>query len=289
MPDTVMKYDPDNHDAQHVSSELQPLQSQKEGEGVLSRFTFRPPPPTGPPATDEDGDPILVRQKERCFCVEHRLSTNLSLVGEQVWRGALFLADYLLHTSDQISAGARVLELASGVGLTSLVAGIHAHTVVVTDLDRGNILPLVRRNMERNKEMVGAEMLVRELDFLDDATLERLEPDLRGVSVIIVADVVYHNPLTDAFFAVVAKLLANPPDKTLLVALEKRYVFTIEDMDTVAPCYEHFLRCLEALVIKGAPGVKVEAKEIKEAEVPQYFHYERNKHLVIWQINSTRR
>ena len=46
-----------------------------------------------------------------------------------------------------------------------------------------------------------------------------------------------------------------------------RYVFTIEDMDTVAPCYEHFLRCLEALVIKGAPGVKVEAKEIKEAEV----------------------
>lgn len=87
-------------------------------------------------------------------------------MGEQVWRGALYLADYLLHIDtppdtaiqqdtsnngeqDSNSTGAspssvvekdgrplvrgqRVLELASGVGLTSIVAAITAHTVVIT-------------------------------------------------------------------------------------------------------------------------------------------------------------
>ena len=54
--------------------------------------------------------------------------------------------------------------------------------------------------------------------------------------------VVYHNPLTDAFFAVVAKLLANPPDKTLLVALEKRWVGGNSFMLThFYPPFQHLL------------------------------------------------
>ncbi|KAF2359270.1 hypothetical protein FHG87_009978 [Trinorchestia longiramus] len=59
--------------------------------------------------------------------------------------------------------------------------------------------------------------------------------------------VVYHNDLTDAFFDAVHRLLSEPPSKTLLVALEKRYVFTTTEYDVVAPCYDYFLHCLDRL------------------------------------------
>jgi len=35
-------------------------------------------------------------------------------------------------------------------------------------------------------------------------------------------EVVYHNDLTDAFFDCVYQIMSSPPNKTLLVALEKR-------------------------------------------------------------------
>lgn len=52
--------------------------------------------------------------------VEHFKATDLTLVGLQVWRGALLLADYIFHKRDEFK-DKRVLELGSGVGLTGLV------------------------------------------------------------------------------------------------------------------------------------------------------------------------
>lgn len=62
---------------------------------------------------------------------EHQNATTLELVGEQVWRGALFLADFILHHHDNFG-GAHILEVASGVGLTSVVAAMLATKVTVT-------------------------------------------------------------------------------------------------------------------------------------------------------------
>lgn len=76
----------------------------------------------------------------------------------------------------------------------------------------------------------------------------------------------------------VSKILKYP-NKTVYVALEKRYVFTMDDFETCAPCYEHFLDCLEA-----NPGIK---KELVSLDFPQYFQYDRVKQLVLWKITST--
>ena len=64
----------------------------------------------------------------------HFRSTSVSLVGLQVWRGSLLLADYLLaHHSDLDIANARVIELAAGTGITSLVsAALGAKSVLCT-------------------------------------------------------------------------------------------------------------------------------------------------------------
>lgn len=50
-------------------------------------------------------------------------------MGLQVWRGALLLADWLLHHCDTLPRGKKVLELGSGVGLTSIVASMYSPVV----------------------------------------------------------------------------------------------------------------------------------------------------------------
>lgn len=65
------------------------------------------------------------------FLSEHSISTALNLVGLQVWRGAFLLADYILHNAN-LFHGQTVLELGSGVGLTSIVAGMFAKEVICT-------------------------------------------------------------------------------------------------------------------------------------------------------------
>lgn len=62
---------------------------------------------------------------------EHQSATTLDLVGEQVWRGAFFLADYILHNA-HLFKNANIIELASGVGLTSIVAAMLANKVIIT-------------------------------------------------------------------------------------------------------------------------------------------------------------
>ena len=68
----------------------------------------------------------------------HFRSTSVSLVGLQVWRGSLLLADYLLaRHSDLDIANAKVIELAAGTGITSVVsAALGAKSVLCTGLVR---------------------------------------------------------------------------------------------------------------------------------------------------------
>lgn len=67
---------------------------------------------------DADGDLIVERRRRGVIQIEHQQSTNLSLVGLQVWRGALLLGDFLLHNRWTFE-NKRILELGSGVGLSS--------------------------------------------------------------------------------------------------------------------------------------------------------------------------
>ena len=76
-----------------------------------------------------------------------------------------------------------------------------------------------------------------------------------------------------------------------------RYVFTMADMDTVAPCYEYFLQCLEKLQRRTVPASNALTKgsdctsllwSVTQVDhFPQYFSYERTRHLVLWKIDAT--
>lgn len=282
-----------------VTSEVHHFSKEEVIDGssgaVLSRFDFVYPSYMTPcegskimkAVADADGDLQVTRRnnlhkKEGVVLIEHQSATTLDLVGEQVWRGALFLADFILH-HPEIFKNANILELASGVGLTSIVAGMLAQKVVITDVDRGDILTLIDRNVERNREIMKAEILVKEIDFYDHATIDENFESLKDISVIMAADTIYHNQLTDQFFRTILRLMCEPPNKTMYVALEKRFVFTIEDMDTVAPCYDYFLDRIEWLRCQNLSTINWTIEEVP-IDFKQYFIYEKTRHLVLWKI-----
>lgn len=136
---------------------------ESEEKTTVTTASQVPPPPI---EVDKDGDLIVERQRRGVIEIEHRKSTKLDLVGLQIWRGALLLADYILHNERKFKHS-HILELGSGVGLTSIVASMYAREVICTDIDIGGLLDLIRGNLQRNSHLANphCRVDVSELDF----------------------------------------------------------------------------------------------------------------------------
>ncbi|KMQ98072.1 methyltransferase-like protein 22-like protein [Lasius niger] len=230
---------------------------------------------------DSDDDLDVERDREGTIQIEHSVSTELDLVGLQVWRGAFLLADYILSHPD-LFKDQTILELGSGVGLTSIVASYLAKEVICTgnihinvpavsftisliclkipDINAGDILNLIERNFLRNFPYVRSGYHIEEVNFLNLGWSKKLEEKLQSANIVLAADVIYDDKITDGFIRTLSKLLYTNKKKTIYVALEKRYVFTIADLDTTAPMYEEFLRCVEKYKMNCITSRKTELK-----------------------------
>lgn len=268
----------------YSETNYQPTKSASDGSKVISKFRFRYPQEELERITaDSDGDLEVPRPRRGVIELEHSEATELRLVGLQVWRGALLLADYLFFKKTEFS-GQNVMELGAGVGLTSIAAGIHnPGKIFCTDVDLGCILNLIRGNVQRNSQLLSADISVLEFDFLTprDQQPQELLKAIDSSDIVLAADVIYDDALTDAFISVVDFLLergkSNGRPKTIYVALEKRYVFTLEDCDSVAPMYEYLVR-----QIANKPW-KIEHLPL---DFPQYFEYDRCPQLVLMEIRG---
>nr|CAG4643460.1 EOG090X0C5G [Ilyocryptus agilis] len=275
----------------HVFSES----SSNSGESVVtSVFKFSLPlnfvgiaAPAGKEGdADDDGD-LLVRRKNHvddyCLEIKHHVNTSLDLVGLQVWRGALLLADFLLHLSAElkITQDKSILELGAGTGISSIVAGMVTKQVLSTDIAKGNILSLIRTNVEQNSKWIRGQIGVEELDFYKHDYPANLVTQVEQANIIIAADVVYHDDLTDAFLSTLKNLMSMGRQKIALIALEKRFVFTLAELEVAAPCYEYFY---DNLFREFSPDYSIE--QLNTQLIPQYFCYERCKELVLFRITT---
>ncbi|WCJ40719.1 hypothetical protein M5689_021628 [Euphorbia peplus] len=77
---------------------------------------------------------------------------------------------------------------------------------------------------------------------------------------------IYSDDSTDCLFNVLEKLMSFSTQKVLYLALEKRYNFSLDDLDVVANGYSHFLSYLR-----------------KEEEYMR--GYERGRDAELWQIS----
>jgi len=57
------------------------------------------------------------------------------------------------------------------------------------DVDRGEILPTIRRNFQLNSDLVRAEIDVEEIDFYSDIWKSKLQNRIEKVQVILVIEI----------------------------------------------------------------------------------------------------
>lgn len=162
----------------------------------------------------------------------------------------------------------------------------------------GNILKLIERNFRKNKSLVKCKYCVRELNFLNTDWSEDFKRKLDNVDIIMAADgkfeisnphskyvifsiitVIYDDTITEGFVKTLAKLFESQKNPTAYVALEKRFVFTIADLDSVAPMYEEFLRCIQ----RNSFDWNI---EYLKTDFPQYFKYQRLDQLILMKITK---
>lgn len=250
---------------------------------IVAKFFFQRPDDEDKASTvDKDGDLELPRRRKDFILIEQSQSTVLQLVGLQVWRGALLINDYIIHNRDKFR-DKNCLELGSGVGLSSILAALYCGQVWCTDLNIGGLLQLIRANVQLNKHLqLRGEIQVHALDFMGRQWSGQLKEQVKQTDFIIAADVIYDDTITEAFVATIGLLFEHSkPSMQMLVALEKRFVFTLAELDSVAPCFEHFKRMFD----KNLRG-KLRIDFIPLEDFQQFFEYDRVKQLVLMKITK---
>ncbi|XP_037649107.1 methyltransferase-like protein 22 [Sebastes umbrosus] len=248
---------------------------------------------------DEDTDDGVDTSFDNIIKIEHAMATPLEDVGKQVWRGAFYMADFIL-SKPLVFRGATVLELGAGTGLTSIVMATIAKTVYCTDVGE-DLLNMCERNVTLNRHMLepaGGDVRVRQLDWLQhdlctDAdvefkwTEEEVADMYDNTKIIIAADVCYDEDLTDGLFRTVYRLCSNFPHTCMIfISIEKRMNFTLREMDVSCDAYNHFRRCLSQLqdLVDGRCSFRVEQLPSNFA---QFLLYERVEQLELWKVTAT--
>ncbi|KAJ7567836.1 hypothetical protein O6H91_01G009300 [Diphasiastrum complanatum] len=221
---------------------------------------------------DESGDLVIPRRKrmgsvERfgdSIIVHHRMATTIPCVGFQVWKGALLLADFVNHKIRTSCDFDNIKAMELGAGLPAIVLARASSLVFITDRDP-DILDNCYRNVLANfhtfrygeaaarvrkldwqeswppcTSCQNTKQLLRSMDGISYAWNEQDLQDMEAVQVLLAADVIYSNELTDLFFKLLNYLIPPNSSKVLYLSLEKRYNFTLDDLNVVAHGYEYF-------------------------------------------------
>uniref|UniRef100_A0A6B2LAN9 Methyltransferase-like protein 22 n=1 Tax=Arcella intermedia TaxID=1963864 RepID=A0A6B2LAN9_9EUKA len=259
---------------------------------------------------DEEGDFVLKRPKKQrteVLTIVHHMDTSIHYVGLQVWRGALLLGDFILN-NQELFKNATIMELGCGSGFSGLIASRIAKKCYLTDFDE-EVLKNCQRNVSLNSHLFekdpNSDQLITQVKKLDlqqnhlnfphsllslDSQFQWTNSDienLKDLSIIIGADIIYSNSLTDSIFNFIQSLLKRTNSGTdpffrkrcrFFIALEVRYIFSIEELDEVSLAYSYF----KGMIEKGSFGLW--AKRV-DTNFKQYIsNYQRVKELELWEI-----
>lgn len=282
---------------------------------------------------DKEGDLVLPRKKHKretvidtcdSILIRHHVTTVIPNVGLQIWRASLLLGDFILHSIRTSSYFDDVvaLELGAGTGLVGILVARAAKTVFITDTGI-DILDNCFSNVEMNfptYKYNEKSVRVRHLNWQNSWPPKVIQAEeefmtspeykyswtssdidqVEEATILLAADVIYSNGLTDAFFNILRKLMPPGSKRVLFLSLEKRYNFTLEDLDIVAHSYRHFRTFFEEVVpesegARDKPTVKESSvttpyfigKRLDIGTIPQYIQeYDRGGDTELWEISA---
>lgn len=283
---------------------------------------------------DKEGDLVLARRKHKrqtvidtydSILIHHHVTTAIPSVGLQIWRASLLLGDFILHSicTSSYFHDVVALELGAGTGLVGILVARAAKTVFITD--KGvDILDNCFHNIELNfpaYKYNEKSVRVRQLNWQNSWPPKVIQAEkefmtspeykyswtssdidqVEEATILLAADVVYSNDLTDAFFDILHKVMPPGSKKVLFLSLEKRYNFTLEDLDIVAHSYHHFRTFFEEDLPESAgcardhPTLRESGittpyfigKRLDVARIPQYIQeYDRGGDTELWEIRA---
>ena len=308
----------EEHSQRIFTSEVTLPMSNAEGssadDGIEQEtlFAFSCPPHLLPKKTkksdseafeyDSDGDLDVPRRRTKevdgaCEETDMRLrifhwkSSTVEEVGRQVWRGALYLADFFLSGAIAIE-DETLFEIGCGCGLTAIVAGIcNGERVVASDLERN--IALAKKNLDVNSGLLqrGRGVHLIPFDVIDD--IGRVPEELSGASLVYGADVVYDDDLSDAIITLMEKLLITHPmleRRRFLFSVERRFVFTIKDLRTVAHAFEYFMEKMREKFLEEGGRVRatydVKVEVMGGDKITQTFCYERSPDVALIMVDA---
>lgn len=162
------------------------------------------------------GDESSADDDPHCFTV--RIGQEYSGdEGVVVWDAALVLAKYLERHQRRLKLdGAKVVELGAGTGVVGIAASVLGANVTITDLQR--VVPLMKKNIETNNEVIFGSVKAQTLVWGDKEQLQGIinpQPHL-----ILVSDCVYYEASLVPLVETLKTLLT--PDSEVLLSYEIR-------------------------------------------------------------------
>ena len=148
---------------------------------------------------------------------------------------------------------------------------------IATDIDFV-VTEILEENVKNNESQVITETL----------DVNQFDEKFAQAGIVIGADIVYDNDLTDGIFGFMEKFMSKSgkdATKSFYFTIDKRYLFTIDALDTIAPAYEYFMAKLEEF---RESNFQVKIEEYTPEEIHQAFCYERSKDLILISIHVTK-
>ncbi|KAF3567744.1 hypothetical protein DY000_02013087, partial [Brassica cretica] len=145
-------------------------------------------------------------------------------------------------------------------------------------IDHGDQI-LGKLSLELNSSLFHPQAIVnvRDLNWMSEWPVQDTHPD-----------VIYSDDLTIALFSMLKRVMSLGCDKVLYLGLEKRYNFSLDDLNVVANGYACFRRYIKEDMLPFYTCDKKSSfvgKRIDLKQIPQYTKaYDRGEDVELWEI-----